>query len=198
MPPKKRWLRRMAYFFGGLALSYVLFIHGLYHRKWVLIPMHRAAESGDLARLSLLLKMGALLDAPDDDNASPLWRAVMANQSRAALFLLAQGADPNRRTKSNTTPFLEAVATGKLEVARLMLRRGAEVNERDFARGSALFLAVIAEDRDMVKLLLDHGAKIRIEDLSGDDPLDYATKNKLTAIEKMLQAALVKEQKRKR
>lgn len=58
--------------------------------------LHKAAFSGDIARLGLLIVGLDDVDIPNDYRQSPLHLAVRGNQAEAACILLSAGADPWR------------------------------------------------------------------------------------------------------
>jgi len=58
--------------------------------------LHKAAFSGDIARLGLSIVGLDDVDIPNDNRQSPLHLAVQGNQAEAARILLSAGADPWR------------------------------------------------------------------------------------------------------
>jgi ankyrin repeat protein len=132
---------------------------------------------------------------------TPLFRAVMNNDTEVIRALLDKGADPNIYGMG-TTPFLLAAGansyggrgggggTVNTAILDLMFQHGADVNAqitgtRTFsmrlsrqlsqAEGtSALHAAVAANNTDLVRYLLDHGARPDVVDASDRTPLDVA------------------------
>lgn len=58
--------------------------------------LHKAAFSGDIARLGALIIGLDDVDVPNDYRQSPLYLAVRGNQAEAACILLSAGADPGQ------------------------------------------------------------------------------------------------------
>lgn len=61
------------------------------------VPLHDAAGGGHVAAVEVLLRRGGatLLDAKDDDHATPFLAAAEAGRTEIALLLLAAGANAN-------------------------------------------------------------------------------------------------------
>ena len=103
----------------------------------------RAAETGDIAKLQLLLDKQAhperlnaseqrsgvdnqsLVDARDRGGRTALMLATMQGRDRAVDVLLAHGADPNAADAHGTTPMQVAMAAGRESIAAALQRAGA-------------------------------------------------------------------------
>ena len=72
--------------------------------------LFRAAEEGNPARVSALLRDGIPVDARDARRRTALLAATHANQVAVARVLLAAGADVNARDDIEDSPFLYAGA----------------------------------------------------------------------------------------
>ena len=74
--------------------------------------LHRAAASGSVAVLRLLVDAGAHLEALDQQGRTALTQAAFYGNSEAVVFLLSQGANPNAHAEpTNQTP-LRAILSG--------------------------------------------------------------------------------------
>ena len=89
------------------------------------VALQRAAETGDLAGLQLLLEEDAPVDARDSSGRTPLMLATLNGQGRAVDALLAHGADPNAADIDGTTPLQAAVAANQPAIAAALRRAGA-------------------------------------------------------------------------
>jgi len=89
------------------------------------VALQRAAESGDIAGLQLLLEENAPVDARDSSGRTPLMLAALNGQGRAVDALLAHGADPNAADIDGTTPLQAAVAANQPAIAAALRRAGA-------------------------------------------------------------------------
>ncbi len=90
------------------------------------VALQRAAESGDLTGLQLLLEEDAPVDARDSSGRTPLMLATLNGQGRAVDALLAHGADPNAADIHGTTPLQAAVAANQPAIAAALRRAGAQ------------------------------------------------------------------------
>ena len=137
------------------------------------MPLHFAAERGDLDVVKLLVEHGA--DTVGDGTMHELnalgwavgWDYV--HQKEVADYLLAHGAQHTIHT---------AVALGDLEVIREIARRSpTDVDtpmDKTNRRRRPLHLAVLKKQPGALKALLDAGADVHARDASGLTPLDQA------------------------
>jgi hypothetical protein len=95
------------------------------------VALQRAAESGDLAGLQLLLEENAPVDARDSSGRTPLMLAALNGQGRAVDALLAHGADPNAADIDGTTPLQAAVAANQPAIAAALRRAGARAGRAE-------------------------------------------------------------------
>ncbi|MGH7676957.1 MAG: ankyrin repeat domain-containing protein [Gemmatimonadaceae bacterium] len=140
------------------------------------MPLHFAAERGDLDVVKLLVEHGA--DTVGDGTMHELntlgwaicWDYV--HQKEVADYLLAHGAQHTIHT---------AVALGDVEVIREIAGRSpADVDtpmDKTNRRRRPLHLAVIKKQPGALKALLDAGADVDTRDASGLTPLDQAALN---------------------
>ncbi|NLO04903.1 MAG: ankyrin repeat domain-containing protein [candidate division WS1 bacterium] len=149
-------------------------------------PLLRAAETGTVQDVAVLLERGADPDAAAASGltplvaatrrgAAPVVRALLeagATPSAAAVALAVRhrhedvlraliegGADPNQRLSWSNKSLLEtAAAAGDVELARLLIAHGADVNAKDPLAMPALLAAAGAGNAEMVRVLLSSGA----------------------------------------
>ena len=123
-------------------------------------PLHYAADGylespswnagRQVAMISLLLKAGSSIDAPDQNGATPLHRAVRTRCAAAVSCLLEAGADPTVRNKPGSTPFhlavqntgrggsgSETARTAQREILQAFLKQGVSASLRD-AKGKSV------------------------------------------------------------
>ena len=87
-------------------------------------PLHKAAETGDLAAMRGLLAKGAKVNARSG-HMTPLHDAVTSAQVEAARLLIDNGADINEQGFSRCTPLHYAAALGNTAMVQLLLQKGA-------------------------------------------------------------------------
>ena len=136
------------------------------------MPLHFAAERGDLAVVTLLVEHGAdpiggetyhLLDAVG-------WAVCFdyVYHTEVARYLLAHGA---RYT------IFTATALGEVEAIRQAVRDGADVNrrmDRTNHRRTPAHLAIVKKQPQALATLVELGADPNLEDAAGLTPLDQA------------------------
>lgn len=97
-----------------------------------LTPLHRAAGSGHIAVMELLLDRGAPINAgfstdPDtESDYTPLHQAARFGQTAAVELLLDRGAELAPTTRAGATPLALAQNAGRDDVAALLMGRGAK------------------------------------------------------------------------
>jgi uncharacterized protein len=146
----------------------------------------RAVIMGLAASVDILLDAGALREARDRDNMTPLLNAVYYSQLGPLKILLDKGANINATGGPiSDTPLHVAVTNGQYEVIRILLGRGADVNAMSNA-GTPIFYSAIQGDRRSAKVLLDAGANPNLksdEDDAVTPLIAAATENKLDIVE---------------
>jgi ankyrin repeat protein len=142
-------------------------------------PLMRAAKSGDIAMVRLLLDAGA----------DP--KATLANGNHALLFAAGLGwrdGSPAAPSYDQGTPE-EAVAT-----IELLLSKGLDINGTNTTGDTPLHAAVSGRAApEIVRALVRHGAKLDVPNKRGQTPLALASSPRgtkdLSAIAEILKAA---------
>ena len=83
-------------------------------------PLFRAVLNRHFEYSRMLLKRGAVIDAPDCDSETVLHMAVRWGDTQAVQFLLEHGADVNVRNKDGQTPVQIALKSGYQDIVELM------------------------------------------------------------------------------
>jgi ankyrin repeat protein len=117
-------------------------------------PFLRAALSGDITLMRLLLEHGADPNLGTNDGATPLMAAAGVN------FVVAQTL-----TRSDAE---------YLEAAKLCIEKGNDVNAVNSQGFTAMIGAANRGFDAMIKLLAQNGAKVDVKDKNGRTPMDYA------------------------
>lgn len=154
-------------------------------------PLHKAAISGNLDIMQLLLKNDADINAKVLYGAYPgetaLHAAAFGGHLQAAELLLVNGADVNAADLRSYTPIRRAVVQGDVAMASLLIKKGADITIRD--KGGMTLLHVVAPARHVAiaELLIAEGVDISALDNSGFTPLDYALSGASAMVETLEQ-----------
>ncbi len=87
--------------------------------------LRRAAETGDVQALRVILGAEVPIDAPDARGRTALMLAASGGQAESVDLLLAHGADPNAADANGTTPLKAALAADQPAIAAALRRAGA-------------------------------------------------------------------------
>ncbi|MCI0489794.1 MAG: ankyrin repeat domain-containing protein [Blastocatellia bacterium] len=91
-----------------------------------LTPLMRAALTGDIDTLSLLLDEGADPNARDPDGRTALMDATFAGHTNIVAALLESKADPDAKDIDGWTALMEAASKGHTDIVKLLLSAGAD------------------------------------------------------------------------
>ena len=127
-------------------------------------PFLRAAQSGDLTLMKLLLEHGADPSIPTEHDVTPLMVAAGIGWVEGVTY---------EWSKAQT-----------YEVVKLLLDLGADVNARDTLDGRVALMGAAHKGRpDVVQLLVDHGADLAARDIGSRDSIHLLAGVTWTAID---------------
>ena len=145
------------------------------------MPLHEAADAGQLSVARFLLANGADVNGRDDNNATPLHYAAWSGHKALCEVLLANGADPEAvgshwkfKIGSGATPLHLAVRNGYQGVSETLLQHKANPNAQDGSRQTALHVAAARGHLALAELLLTRGADVNAADNKQTLPLHEA------------------------
>ena len=111
-----------------------------------------------------ILARGVAPDLPFGPwNQTPLYNAVVKNDTYTMKLLLDRGACINKRDDVNQTPLHVAVFENRISAIRLLLSRGAEPNAKDIKNETPLDLARREKNEEATELLMGYRESVEKE-----------------------------------
>ena len=108
---------------------------------------------------------------PNNQDQTPLHRAVGGSQKDLAEFLISMGADVNSKDDYDFAPIHFSIAK---EMFEMLISKGANVNAKTKDNNTPLFSAAANGKNDIVELLIAKGADVNIKNNKGQSPFSYA------------------------
>ncbi|HKE21077.1 MAG TPA: ankyrin repeat domain-containing protein [Bryobacteraceae bacterium] len=155
-------------------------------------PLLRAAATGDLGMVKLLIEKGDDPKAVDAGGRTPLLRASAHGAVEIAQLLLSKGADVNAQSTpqfgqpvkhgfveiGRLTPLMVAVVSGSPATVKLLLDAGGDVNASDVRGMTPLMLSVASDhaNPDIVRMILAKKPELSLTSKSGETALRWAQK----------------------
>ncbi|CAG9759668.1 unnamed protein product [Ceutorhynchus assimilis] len=151
--------------------------------------LHGAAEFGDKALISTLLRHGALIIGNRTGN-TPLHIAAKNGYNDIVTLLLdhtstTYSVDVNFKNSSGTTALHLAAEFAYSKVVKTLLNHGADINCKDNGDNAPLHFAATCQELEVVKILLERGALVTVKNKLGQTPLDLVPAD-FTEVEQLL------------
>jgi ankyrin repeat protein len=121
-------------------------------------PLHLAIYRNNPEIVSLLLSVGARLNAFNNLEQSPLMAACEGGHESSVVALLARGAKVNAADSRGQTPLHLAIKAGSSAIAKLLIKHGADAAPTDKSGLTPLALATEHKLLDVAALLVESGA----------------------------------------
>ncbi|XP_065489114.1 ankyrin repeat domain-containing protein 26 [Caloenas nicobarica] len=135
--------------------------------------LHRAAASGDLARVRQALKKFSI-DERDKAERTPLHLACANGHVPVVTYLVESKCNLDLFDNDNRSPLMKAVQCQQEKCVAILLEHGADPNLADVDGNSALHLSVISPNITVAGLLLEYDADIDAQNKEGCTPLILA------------------------
>ncbi len=149
-------------------------------------PLHLAAK-WDFSDISdYLIKLGASVNARNDQGLTPLHMAVKNNSISICQLLANNGAIIDSRDNYGNTPLHTAISWGSSKAAKFLLLLGANVELRNLSGNTPLHTAVLHRDQMGIKMLFEYGASLEARDNTGMTPLLLSTRKNYWEISELL------------
>ncbi|XP_051466846.1 ankyrin repeat domain-containing protein 26 isoform X10 [Apus apus] len=134
-------------------------------------PVHLACANGHVDVVAYLVENKCQLNLFDNDNKSPLMKAVQCQQEKCVAVLLEHGADPNLADTDGNTALHLAVLSPSTTVMGLLLDHNADIDAQNKEGCTPLILAVSEHQEEIVEFLLKKGADVHARDQCERTPL---------------------------
>jgi ankyrin len=124
------------------------------------VPLARAAERGDLARVRALLAAKVDVNAPRVDGSTALHAAVHADRLDIVELLLTAGARASAANRLGVSALSIAAVNGNAAIIARLLDAGVDPNTADATGETVLMTASRTGVADAVRVLLARGARV--------------------------------------
>ncbi|KAI9692467.1 MAG: hypothetical protein M1822_006698 [Bathelium mastoideum] len=140
------------------------------------LKLHKAAESGDVVRVNLLLSCGADADEANSDSMTPMHIAAQHGHVDIIRILIKKGAKMSQAAGQHCrTPLHCAVLEGHIEAVRVLVQSGTDIDARARYGDTALHSAAALGHAEIVRVLIQCGARVNATSRNGCDmPLHFA------------------------
>lgn len=139
-------------------------------------PLHKACDIGLAEMTSVLLELGANINAEDDKGLAPLHLAAGKGHLEIVQILTQAGATVHAKNGKRLTPLDFSSTGGHYQISQWLLDHGAVVNDQGDDGWTSLHRAARNGHENVVSLLLKHGAQLMTQDYKGSIPLFAAVR----------------------
>uniref|UniRef100_G1SGL1 Uncharacterized protein n=1 Tax=Oryctolagus cuniculus TaxID=9986 RepID=G1SGL1_RABIT len=148
--------------------------------------LHLACASGHSEVVMLLLERKCMINVTDNDNMTPLMKAVQSHEEKCARILLNHGADPNIIDENGNTALHYAAYCENVGIAKQLLLRSADIEVRNKDGFTPLLLAIYENGEEIAEFLIKKGANIHAVDKIKRTALMLAAQYRSTRIVRLL------------
>lgn len=137
--------------------------------------LHMAANAGDTAGFSYLLKQGLDVKSEDDQGANVVHYAMSGGSRTMLKYLASRGLDYKFMSSRGYSPIMAALMWKQMSTVEFLLENGMNINERIPTENfTMLQLACISGSPEIARFLIDKGADVNLEENSGFTALFWA------------------------
>ena len=140
------------------------------------------ARKGSLSEIQDIYKLNPeLVNAINDNKATPLILACYRNNEAVALYLTDKVANINYNSGMGTA-LMAAIMSGNKTIIEKLISKKADLDQKDTQGKTALIYAAFNNNLEITKMLIKAGANSKLADNEKRTALDYAKFNKNTQL----------------
>jgi hypothetical protein len=140
------------------------------------------ARKGTLSEIEDIHKRNPeLINAVNDNKATPLILACYRNNEAVALYLLDAVSNINYNSGMGTA-LMAAIMSGNKIIIEKLIAKKADLDQTDTQGKSALIYAAFNNNTEIVQMLVKAGANKKLVDTENRTALEYAKFNKNTQL----------------
>lgn len=140
------------------------------------------ARKGTLSEMQdIFLQNPELVNAINDNKATPLILACYRNNEAVALYLSDKVSDVNYNSGMGTA-LMAAIMSGNKVIIEKLVSKKADLDQQDIQGKTALIYAAFNNNLEIAQLLVKAGANSKLVDNEKRTALDYAKFNKNTKL----------------
>jgi ankyrin repeat protein len=148
-----------------------------------------AVQSGTVEDVQFFIeKKGVKVNVKNDNDQTPLHKAVNRGSIEITKYLLSKGADVHAKDHGGLTPLTEVVfMSGNIALAKMLVSEGADVHAKDNDGTTPLHVAAMSGFVETAKYLVSVGSEVNANDNKYSfTPLDFARNYGHTAVVQFL------------
>jgi ankyrin repeat protein len=141
-------------------------------------PLLTAINHRDISMVKALVKQGADLNQPNEEEYTPLLIALENRDIPMVKALIGLGAKPNQLDAEGETPLLTATDTQDISLVKVLIELGANPNQSNEKGETPLLTAIDDQNIPMVIALIELGANPnKMNRITRESPLFAAAAN---------------------
>ncbi|KAK2496086.1 hypothetical protein MC885_004501, partial [Smutsia gigantea] len=148
--------------------------------------LHLACANGHVEVVTLLVQRKCELNLCDNEQKTPLLKAIQCQQEDCTLILLESGANPYVRDISGNNALHYAACGSRITTVARLLLYNVDMEARNKHYLTPLLLAVSKNSDQVVEYLISKGANVHVIDKNKRTALMYAVMNGSKNIVKLL------------
>lgn len=142
--------------------------------RFLSLPLHTAANMGNVEIARLLVNAGSEIDCWDSDESTPLQCAAVRRHAEMTEYLIFKGADVNFRDRNGAYALSFAASGGDSTIVHMILEAGADLNYFDPQGITLLHYAVSRNLQELFDRVIDRSDINAALAGNGDMPIHWA------------------------